>query len=55
MIPFLQNSEKIPDQLELTEYIPLIVVVMIEECSIPIQFPYMKCVDATKKIHAWFP
>lgn len=55
IIPFSRNSEKIPDQLELNEYIPLIVVVMIEKCSIPIQLPNMKCVDATKNLHVWFP
>lgn len=54
IITVSEKSARIPDILKMAEYLPLVVIVMVEDCSIPYQFAFMKCVDATKGVEDWF-
>lgn len=53
VITFSEKSARLPDAWKLAEFLPPVVIVMVEECSIPIQLTNMKCVDATQDIQIW--
>lgn len=53
IITFSEKSARIPDIVKMAEFLPAVVIVMVEECSIPIQLTNMKCVDATKDTRIW--
>ncbi|XP_063398116.1 uncharacterized protein LOC134683031 isoform X2 [Mytilus trossulus] len=53
VITFSEKSARLPDAWKMAEFLPAVVIVMVEECSIPIQLTNMKCVDATQDIQIW--